>query len=495
MTKISSSFFRNFYRELSNRTVFILIFIVSFVIRLPFFFRDYIDRDESTFILMGQSWVDGHLPYTELWDLKPPLTFLFFAVLISVFGKSFVAIRLAGTLIVAVTAFFTYKIGNLSTTQKIAFRTGLACVLSQSLFGSVQGVMSEHICMFFFMPGLYFFVRYKNPHWYFISGLCMGLAVMARLNIVYAVLFLAGYGFYEIYQKKSAIHALKSISIFGIGGIAILFLTFLPYALKGESLLWWKSVVLAPIQYADTGRSTILKMVPTFLIIAIFLFWSWKKKWLNFKSYIVRALLVVTFGILISFIQVGRINSHYLIQLYPFFLVLVASALSNFTFFKKLGTSTYLLVLMLIAPIESYLEYYAVVKNKLERGTFYNGEGFTVPQYIFDHNLETKNILFLGYHIGYWMLDKNPPTKVVTHPSSLQREALFSAFDNPRRKGIDELKYIMENVKPQTVVVRKNRLIFNENHIELNTYIDSYLKKKYRLAATVDQAEILKRLE
>ncbi len=66
------------YTSLKNRTVFLTLFLVSFFIRFPFFFRDYIDRDESTFILMGQSWVNGHLPYTELWDLKPPVAFLFF---------------------------------------------------------------------------------------------------------------------------------------------------------------------------------------------------------------------------------------------------------------------------------------------------------------------------------------------------------------------------------------------------------------------------------
>ena len=99
------------YTILKNRTVFLILFLVSFLIRFPFFFRDYIDRDESTFILMGQSWVNGHLPYTELWDLKPPVAFLFFAGIIYVFGKSFLAIRFFGALLVAITAFFTFKIG------------------------------------------------------------------------------------------------------------------------------------------------------------------------------------------------------------------------------------------------------------------------------------------------------------------------------------------------------------------------------------------------
>ena len=84
-----------------NGALFLIFLGGSFLIRFPFFFRDYVDRDESTFILMAQSLVDGHLPYTQLWDLKPPLLFLIFALPIWVFGKSMVAIRLMGLLAVS----------------------------------------------------------------------------------------------------------------------------------------------------------------------------------------------------------------------------------------------------------------------------------------------------------------------------------------------------------------------------------------------------------
>jgi len=116
------------YQNLKYKTVFLILFVVSLFIRLPFFFRDYIDRDESTFILMGQSWVDGHLPYTELWDLKPPITYLFFAGIIYAFGKSFLAIRLIGALIVAITAFYTYKISLTATTKKVSLWAAIGCV-------------------------------------------------------------------------------------------------------------------------------------------------------------------------------------------------------------------------------------------------------------------------------------------------------------------------------------------------------------------------------
>ena len=83
--------------------VFLALFIVAFAIRFPFFFRDYIDKDESTFILMGQAWADGYLPYLTLCDVKPPLTVGYFGLMITVFGKFLWWIRMGGVFIVSAT--------------------------------------------------------------------------------------------------------------------------------------------------------------------------------------------------------------------------------------------------------------------------------------------------------------------------------------------------------------------------------------------------------
>jgi hypothetical protein len=66
------------------------LLLTSILVRFPYYFIDVINWDESTFILMGQSILDGHLPYTELWDIKPPLAFAAFAFFIMVLGKSYV---------------------------------------------------------------------------------------------------------------------------------------------------------------------------------------------------------------------------------------------------------------------------------------------------------------------------------------------------------------------------------------------------------------------
>jgi 4-amino-4-deoxy-L-arabinose transferase-like glycosyltransferase len=483
------------YNQLKYRTVFGILFVISFFVRFPFFFRDYVDRDESTFILMAQSWVEGHLPYTELWDLKPPLTFLFFAAIISVFGKSFFAIRLVGALLVASTAFFTYKIGTTISTKKISFWAAVACVALQSMFGSIQGVMSEHLCIAFLTPAVYLIIRNKEWFWLGLAGLLMGISIMVKLNLAYAVLFIGLYLIYYFVRERKIKSGIAGVIAYGIGIITIVLLTCLPYYLKGLQELWWKSVVIAPLDYAGVRRYSIFKLMPTFILIGGFFFFAWKKKYLDFKNIATQILLVATLGVLYSFFKGGRINSHYLIQLYPIFIVMVGIVFSKLLTSSKLRIHKGFLLILLLIPAESYLEYYRIVKHKVERGSFYNGEGITVPKYLLEHNINVKNILFFEYHIGYWKLNKKPPTRAATHPSNICKPEMFAAYDNPRKTAIEELRHIMEVMQPQTVVTRKNRLIFDEQQVETNAYLEKYMPKYYKLEAVIDDAEIFTRLK
>ena len=272
-------------------------------------------------------------------------------------------------------------------------------------------------------------------------------------------------------------------------------MTVLPYYLDGKAELWWKSVFIAPLDYAAARRYSPLRLAPICILILSFFFLSWKRNLLDFKDRSIQLLTLAILGVIWSFVKGGRVNSHYLIQLYPLLIIPFAIVIGKLSVFKKLNYRPYVFFLLLLVPVESYLEYGNIVKNKLNHGTFYNGEGFTVPKYITANNLETENVLFLGYHIGYWVLGVTPPTKAATHPSNLCKEEMFTAYDNPRKTSIQELRYIMEELRPKTVITRKNRLIFDKAEIEENAYIDGYLKKYYEVLSTVDNAEIYQRLE
>lgn len=482
-------------KAFENRTTFIILFLVSLFTRFPFFFRDYVDRDESTFILVAQSWVEGNLPFTELWDVKPPLTFFFFASIIYAFGKSIFTIRLFGVVLVAISSFFTSRIGAYLSTKKIGFWCGIAAVLLQSLFGSLQGVMSEHITMAFFMPAVYILIKRQSFLWVFFGGLLMGIAVMVKLNMAYAILFIGLYLLYNYIKKKEFSKGFWNTTAYGAGILLIIGLTILPYFLADQLELWYNSVVEAPLAYSESRRYSVFKLMPILLVLSAFFGLIWKNNYVDFKQPAVQILFITIIGVVLSFVKGGRVNGHYLIQLHPLLIVFVGIALSQIQWQITPKIKKIILVLFVFIPMETYLEYGNIIKNKIAKGTFYNGEGISVPAYITKNNLDIKNIFFLEYQIGYWFLNVNPPTKIATHPSNLCKDEMFQFFENPRKTSVEELKYIMEELRPKTVVLRKNKRIFDKKEIEENTYIEGYLSKYYEVYTEVENAEILQRLE
>ncbi|RDY59570.1 ArnT family glycosyltransferase [Flagellimonas nanhaiensis] len=482
------------YESLNWRTVFWVLLLIALFIRFPFFFRDYVDRDESTFIIMGQSWANGYLPYTQLWDLKPPITFLFFGIAIKLFGQSFIAIRLLGTIMVALTALFTYGVATKMSSKKIAFWCAIFCVFFQSLFGSLQGVMSEHICIFFFMAGVYVLFSKKHWAWYFVIGILFGFSVMSKLNMAYAVLFLGLYLLWNGFSERKYSATLGKLSLMGAGFVLLILLTALPYYLQETTSVWWTSIFKAPLAYSESKQHSLLKTLPAILVILGLLVAGFASKVIDYKSKQQQLLAIMVIGVSFSFMQAGKVNGHYLIQLYPFMLILIGIAIGKLPQPKKALNWVIAGVLALI-PTEAYLEYANIINHKVEKGSFYNGEGIDVPNYILNQNLETKNIFFTEYHIGYWILGVHPPTKAATHPSNITREELFPYMNNPRKTGLEELRYILEVIKPKTLVARKGKKIFDKKLMDYNEYIDSYLENHYALEYTVGRGLIYQRLE
>ena len=342
-------------KAFESRSTLLILFFVSLFIRFPFFFRDYIDRDESTFILVAQSWVEGYLPFTQLWDVKPPLTFFFFASIIYTFGKSIFAIRLFGVVLVAISSFFTYKIGSHIASKKIGFWCAIGAVILQSLFGSLQGVMSEHITMAFFMPAIYILLKNRKFFMVFLAGLFMGIAVMVKLNMAYAILFTGLYLIYFYIAKKDYAKGFWNTLAYGAGILIVIGLTVLPYILEDHFELWYNSVINAPLEYAAARRYSVFKLMPILLILSAFFIFTWRKKIIDFRKPEIQLLFISIVGIVLSFIKGGRVNGHYLIQLHPLLIIFVGMTLAHFNWQNRLKYKKLLFVLALLIPLETYL--------------------------------------------------------------------------------------------------------------------------------------------
>src|SRR5690606_14151321 len=117
-----------------------------------------------------------------------------------------------------------------------------------------------------------------------------------------------------------------------------------------------------------------LRTLPYVGIVSGLLIVGFATKLIDRSSRYIQILTVVLIGVLLSFVQAGKVNGHYLIQLYPFILIPLGMAVARLPIIKKKYVP-FVMVLVTLIPMESYLEYANIVTNKLEKGSFYNGEG------------------------------------------------------------------------------------------------------------------------
>ena len=315
-----------------ERKVLASLVSLSMLLRFPFFFRDYIDKDESTFILMGQAWVDGFLPYTLLWDLKPPLVFLYFAKIIYLFGKSLFAIRFFGAVIVGFNGYLLYRIARNYTSSIYALTLGVFTVYFQSLFGSLQGVMSEHLGLFPILLGSYLVVENRNYFW---GALLFSLGLYFKLNIAYGMLLAFPFLFV---QRRDEMKQMIAGCILG----AVLATLITGIWFIGNPSLFLESVFYESLAYTKATISqqlnTFLSMLPAFILLT----WLFKK----YPKH--RFYSLFTAGILLSLIRLGKVNGHYLLQVYPFMILLVGILIHEL---KRTVSLKLVLLLLMVIPI------------------------------------------------------------------------------------------------------------------------------------------------
>ena len=465
--------------KLSFSSASLFLFVVLLFIRLPFFFRDYIDRDESTFILMGQSIADGYLPYDRLWDLKPPLLFYIFGLIEYIFPYSLIAVRFFGVMIIFGSAIFLLQIAR-ATGLKNGFWIALSYILLSSMFGSVQGVMSEHVAVFFMLAGLLFFVKKKNISNLFITGSLFGCALLCKINYAYPAVALVVY--YFINGSFTDIrNRIKNIIILSAGILIPFILIAIPFILENKLPLFIDSVFLAPFEYGQASQVDIVEklrktwwMILLGLVVSFFAIRNTKKEQREI-TWLCSLILLATIYTLFS---IGTINGHYLLQVYPFISLLVVGIIITKEFKPHFG---WLSLLVLLISFEPMTEYYRVLGNYKEYGSLYNGKSFTAIKELKKRQLENKKIFFADYHIGYWFLHQYPLSKSTTHPSNITRPYLFKYFGTKKNSSMQELKYFMGEIKPEVLVSKNRDFNFFIPGSEENIYFQNIIDTHYRI--------------
>ncbi len=458
-----------------NRVQALFLLMVTLFIRLPFFTKDYIDRDESTFILMGQSIADGHLPYVHLWDLKPPLLFYIFGLIETLFPYTIEAIRLAGVVVVFASALVIKKIlesGGLNNSFWIA----LAFVMLGSEFGNLQGLMSEHLAVFFLLPGLYLFQQGRMVH-YWLAGIFFGAALLCKLSFAHGLVLMVVAHLVFNWKRQSLTRHAVNQSLLGIGVLIPFILIALPYWYQGHIQLFIDSVFRAPLEYAGAAAMSMGEKISrtwwVILLALIIIAWAWKRRSRESTELLLYS-MALTAGTVYTFFSSGIVNGHYLVLIYPFLLMMLIGTLPSY---QKIRYGWVSLVVVFLS-FESLAEYYKVGKSLVNNGHPYYSNTYVIIDELKKQGLSGEKIFFVDYHIGYWMLKTYPLTKSTTHPSNIDRAFLFKYFGG-KNSGTGELKYLLDTVRPAVIVSRTPSMGFIRNEMQTRAYFDSVVANEF----------------
>lgn len=188
-----------FTKRISYEAVFLLgVCLLFFLLRFPSLFEPYWYGDEGVYFTIGKALNQGRFLYIEIWDNKPPLLYLFYAVFNDLFSIRFASLTFGLASVITffflAREFFRRKIAQYTTTFLFSLFFGLP-----TLEGNIAN--AENFLLFPVVTSAFLFWRniQQNPeeksltkkqqrlfrYTLFVSGLLLGIASLFKIVAVF----------------------------------------------------------------------------------------------------------------------------------------------------------------------------------------------------------------------------------------------------------------------------------------------------------------------
>ena len=214
----------------------------------------YLDRevlDESTYVIMGSHVLDGHLPYLELFALKPPGIYLALAAVMSVFGESVLAVRFFGAVCLLVAAVSGYAIAVRRTTPLVA-GASMAIFCALTAVPEFQGMPTQYLTLAAIMPACWLLVARRDRLWAaFLIGVLLSVATLTRTNIGFVALAVGLFFLWRWAAPRTDVPR-PAMFVYALGGTLPLAPLLLAYWLADGLEILMLAVLGVPLHYASS---------------------------------------------------------------------------------------------------------------------------------------------------------------------------------------------------------------------------------------------------
>jgi len=370
--------FGNFFFQV-GRSWTLVVFIGAVILLLPNICYP-MGPDQSLFAVIGRGLLDGKRLYVDLWDVKPPGIFYFYALLFRIFGPAMWSVGVVDALISVLLCYLTYLFARRFTGGAAAAFGAITTGAWHARGGHWVALQAEPLIVAMVLTSYVLMTRHENSRTFGIirsifAGVLFGWAFWIKYVALVFVPLLVFLPFFEfdreskkwcLTKRKGLSHPIEKITCFvmafllvGIGIVSALYVRggwqpFLqisrllpPYSLEFVHRYKWSYPVWAWIQTVHgLGRIT-LSVTALALVVA------WRKHELTRVS-------PIFLGALLSYLAVAgqfRFNSYTFEVCYPFFAVIrgyLAVAAINW-FFNSIWLS-----LVLRRPLERIVPAWAL---------------------------------------------------------------------------------------------------------------------------------------
>lgn len=306
----------------NNYKIIIFCFLCSFITLLfcsksSFIYPFNDTYDVNAYFTVGKSWVNGLIPYKDLFDHKGPFVYIVYGLASLISYRSYLGVFILEVLFFTVFLFYISKIINIFLPKRYSyFIIPFFAVLICSIPTFVVGGTVEEFCLPFVAYTFYYLLIYfkgkeLSKKDFFKNGLVAGIIFMTKFNFL---AFWFGFMFFimiDLIIQKKYKEAITDAGVFLIGMFTP-FLVFIIYfalnhALKDFFYVYFYANIFG---YNASSKSILTSITNTYT--------NFIGSLLN-NTLVVFLLFMASFG----FIRTSKLNKKYKIMLTMIILIFV----------------------------------------------------------------------------------------------------------------------------------------------------------------------------
>lgn len=234
-------------RSILDALPLVLVCLLPILLYLPFMGAPF-ERDEGVYATIAEGMLKGQVPYRDLFDNKPPVVFVWYALSFLVFGEQVAAPRIIAAVLLSFTTLSLFAEVRMLFPRGVAYLAAILFALSTGLPYVALHANTEAYMLFPLVTSLLAFtmgIRTGRGRWFLLSGVLGALAMLTKQVAVWNLLALAGMALWWSWRKNGARWRSALPAAYLTAGAAA--------ALAAVSLPWAYSGALGDFLYANVA--------------------------------------------------------------------------------------------------------------------------------------------------------------------------------------------------------------------------------------------------